>query len=129
MRKILFTIAMMAFSLCINADDVMTKESDGTYIVNTTSLCQKKGYKATTPLLVYIRKDRIVKVEALPSRETPKYYKLVKEGMLPVFSGKKAKDVKGVDAITGATMSSEAVRENVKAALAYYKKNKKKVKK
>ena len=127
MKKIFFTITMMLLSLCAVADEVMTRESDGTYMVNTTTLCHAKGYKATTPLLVYIQKDRIVKVEALPSRETPKYYKLVKEGMLPAFSGKKAKEIKKVDAITGATMSSEAVRENIQAALTYYKKNKKKI--
>lgn len=125
MKKIFFTIALLlATSTSLLADEVMTKESDGTYVVNTTSLCNKKGYKGTTPLLVYIKKNKVVKIEALPSRETPKYYKKVKDQMLPLFEGKKAKEVDDVDCVTGATMSSVTVKENIKAAFDYYKKNK-----
>lgn len=125
MKKIFLTIIiLLAASTSLFADEVMTKESDGTYVVNTTTLCNKKGYKATTPLLVYIKKNKVVKVEALPSRETPKYYKQVKEQMLPKFAGKKAKEVENVDCVTGATMSSVTVKANIKAAFDYYQKNK-----
>ena len=122
MRRFLIATALLLSYALVHADEVMTKGSDGTYIVNTTTLCTMKGYRATTPLNVYIRKGKVVKVEALPSRETPKYYKMVKDQMLPNFAGKKAKDLKKVDGVTGATLSSNAVRENVKVALAYYEK-------
>lgn len=123
MKKFLFTLAFLACVGNTFADEVMTKESDGTYVVNTTTLCADKGYRATTPLMVYIKKGKVVNVEALPCRETPKYYKLVKDEMLPKFAGKKAKDLNKVDGVTGATMSSNVVRKNVQAALDYYKKN------
>lgn len=124
MKGFLIAIALVLSCEMAHADEVMTKESDGTYVVNTTTLCSVKGYRATTPLNVYINKGRVTRVEALPSRETPKYYKSVKDQMLPKFAGKKVKDLKKVDAVTGATLSSNAVRENVKVALDYYNKNK-----
>lgn len=126
MKKFLLMSIMLASATFVSADEVMTKESDGTYVVNTTTLCNVIGYRATTPLKVYIKSSKVVKVEPLPCRETPKYYKLVKDQMIPKFAGKKANNLKKVDGVTGATMSSNAVRENVKAALNYYKKHAKK---
>ena len=42
--------AAMLLTLASYADDVMTKQADGTYVVNTTTLCQARGYKSTTPV-------------------------------------------------------------------------------
>ena len=63
-------------------DEVMTKE-DGMYVVNTTTLGKKvTGYVSTTPLKIYIKKNKVVKVEALKNQETPKYFARVKKQML-----------------------------------------------
>lgn len=107
-------------------DKVMTKQADGTYIVNTTTLCKAEGYNGTTPLLVHFKQDKIVKIEALKNQETPKYYGMVKKNLFPKFTGMKASKVAKakVDGVTGATYTSKAVKENVKAAAVYYKKNK-----
>ena len=44
MKQIFLAIALM-FSLAVQADDVMRKEKDGTYVVNTTTLAQDvEGY-------------------------------------------------------------------------------------
>ena len=108
------------------ADNVMTKE-DGMTVINTTTLGKSvEGYNGNTPLKIYIQKDKVVKIEALKNHETPKYFALVKKALLEKWKGKKVKDAKAlkVDAVTGATYSSEAVIENVKLGLGYYQKNK-----
>ena len=112
----------------VQQDKVMYKQADGTYVVNTTSLCSNvKGFKGTTPLEVYIKNNKVVKVEALPNREGPKFYDKVKQGLFPKFNGmklSKAAKAESLDGVTGATYTARAVKENVAAAVAYYKKNK-----
>ena len=105
-------------------EPVMTKEKGGVYIINTTTLCDTKGYKSPTPLKVTVKKDKVESVEALPNMETPKYFRRISEELLPKFVGMKFEESEKVDALTGATMSSNAVKANMKAAYDYYKKNK-----
>ena len=106
-------------------DNVMTKQKDGTYVVNTTTLASNvRGYVGATPLEVYIKKNKVVKVVALPNKETPKIFAKVKSGMLPKYAGKKTSAVSSVDGVTGATYSSKAVKANVEAAVKYYKTHK-----
>lgn len=110
-----------------NDNDAMTKLPDGTYVVNTTTLASSvKGYRSTTPLKIYIKDDKVERVEAIKNQETPKYFVRVKEQVLPKWNGKtvkKASKMK-VDGVTGATLSSDAVKTNVKKGLEYYLKNK-----
>lgn len=127
MKKILLTALLLAAFSFADAQDVMKKEKDGTYVVNTTTLAKDvEGYNGTTPVEVYIKKNKIVKVVPLKSQEGPKYVAKVKKGMLPKYEGLNVKKgtVADVDAVTGATFTSEAIKENVKRAVAYYKKNK-----
>lgn len=108
------------------ADQVITKE-DGMDVVNTTTLGQKvTGYIGTTPLKIYIKGNKVVKVVALKNQETPKYFAKVKKKLLDSWNGKKVKAASKmkVDAITGATFSSKAVIKNVQLGLDYYQKNK-----
>ena len=127
MKKILLTALLLAAFSFADAQDVMKKEKDGTYVVNTTTLAKDvEGYNGTTPVEVYIKKNKIAKVVPLKSQEGPKYVAKVKKGMLPKYEGINVKKgtVADVDAVTGATFTSEAIKENVKRAVAYYKKNK-----
>lgn len=108
------------------ADQVITKE-DGMDVVNTTTLGQKvAGYIGATPLKIYIKGNKVVKVVALKNQETPKYFAKVKKKLLDSWNGKKVKAASKmkVDAITGATFSSKAVIKNVQLGLEYYQKNK-----
>lgn len=108
-------------------DGTMTKMADGSYVVNTTTLAKDvKGYRSTTPLKITIKKDKVEKVEALKNQETPKYFARVKREMMKAWDGLKvSKALKAKpDGVTGATMSSDAVKENVKRGLEYYKKHK-----
>jgi uncharacterized protein with FMN-binding domain len=75
---------------------------------------------------IYIKKDKIVKVEALKNEETPKYMARVKKNLLNKWDGMKVKDAQKmeVDGVTGATFTSDAIKENIKLGLDYYKKHK-----
>lgn len=123
----MMTLLLLAAFTLAQADNVMKKEKDGTYIVNTTTLAQDvEGYNGPTPLEIYIKKNKIVKVVLLKSMETPKYNAKVKKQMIPLYENRKLK--KGqkveVDGVTGATFTSDAIKENVKRGLEYYWKNK-----
>ena len=121
---------LMAAMFCLMSfmagDNTMTKEN-GVYIIDTTELGKNvEGYQAPTPLKVYIKNDKVEKIEFLKSQETPKYYVKVKKALSEKWNGLKVKDAKAqqVDVVTGATFSSEAVIENVRLALDYYQSHK-----
>jgi len=127
MKKNILIAMLLLCGLAAQADDVMKKEKDGTYVVNTTMLAQDvEGYNGPTPVEIYIKKNKIVKVVLLKSQETPKYNARIKKQMLPAYEGQKVSKNKyaEVDALTGATFTSDAVKENVKRGLEYYWKHK-----
>lgn len=121
----LMGIAFMSFC---PADEVITKEK-GVTIINTTTLAEDvEGYAGPTPLKIYIKKDKIEKIEALENIETPKYFAIIKRDLLGKWNGLTVKKAatQQVDVITGATYSSEAVIENVRRGLEFYNKKGKK---
>ena len=121
----LIGIALMSFC---PADEVITKEK-GVTIINTTTLAEDvEGYAGPTPLKIYIKKDKIEKIEALENIETPKYFAIIKRDLLGKWNGLTVKKAatQQVDVITGATYSSEAVIENVRRGLEFYNKKGKK---
>jgi len=128
MKKIMLASLMLGMMAGNSmAQEVMKKEKDGTYIVNTTTLGQDiEGYNGTTPLEVHIKKNKIVKVVPLKSQEGPKYVAMVKKGMLTKYENMNVKKgtVQQVDAVTGATFTSKAYQENIQRAVEYYKKHK-----
>ncbi|MBR2203559.1 MAG: FMN-binding protein [Prevotella sp.] len=122
---------LLAFALPLmsagKADDSVMTKSGSVYVVNTTTLGKKvSGYVGATPLKVYIEKNKITRVELLSNQETPKYNAMIKRKMLPLYEGKTVKEIKksNVDGVTGATFTSNAVKENVRLAVEYYNKNK-----
>jgi len=126
MKNVLLAMFLLC-GLTAQADDVMKKEKDGTYIVNTTTLAQDvEGYNGPIPLEIHIKKNKIVKVVLLKSMETPKYNARIKKDMLPKYENQKLTKNKGVevDGVTGATFTSDAVKENVRRGLEYYWKHK-----
>jgi electron transport complex protein RnfG len=129
--KKLMTVAFLsavalAGSAAQQDQEPMTKEN-GTYVVNTTTLGKDvKGYMGVTPVKVYIKKNKVEKVEFLGNQESPKYFNKVKRALQGRWDGMKVKDAvkQQVDGVTGATYSSEAVKKNVQLGLNYYLKNK-----
>ena len=119
-------MAVLCLMSFMAGNEIMTKEN-GVYIIDTTELGKNvEGYQAPTPLKVYIKNDKVERIEFLKSQETPKYYAKVKKALLEKWNGLKVKEAKAqkVDAVTGATFSSEAVVENVRLALDYYQSHK-----
>ena len=119
-------VAALILQSWMAADQTITKEY-GMTVINTTTLGKNvQGYLGATPLKIYIQKNKVMKIEALKNQETPKYFLKVKKALLEKWDGLKVKDAKNlkVDAVTGATYSSEAVIENVKLGLDYYQNHK-----
>lgn len=118
------TIALM--SAAPQGNEVMTKEN-GTYVVNTTTLGKGvTGYVGTTPVKIYIKSNKVEKVEFLKNQETPKYFAKVKKTLLTKWDGLKVKDAAAqkVDGVTGATFTSDALIKNVQLGLEYYQAHK-----
>ena len=108
---------------CTSGDNVMSKKK-GVYTINTTTLsADVKGYMGPTPLLITVKDDVVVKVEALENTETPGFFKRMTDGgLLERWNGMKVSDALAldVDVVTGATFSSNAVIQNVRLGLTYY---------
>ena len=104
---------------------VMRKEGNVTIVNTATIASDVKGFKGATPLEVYFESGKILKVVALPNRDTPDFFGKVRQQLLPKWDGMTAAKAATaqVDGVTGATYSSRAVKENVKRAAEYYNKH------
>lgn len=123
----IIVITAVALMSAGQQDSAITKEN-GVDIVNTTTLAKDvEGYNGTVPVKIYIKKNKIEKIEVLKNQETPKYLAMVKKNLLNAWDGLtvKAAKAKKVDAVTGATFTSQALIENVNKGLDHYQKNKK----
>ncbi len=134
-KKILILSALLTVGIAGNIvaksnrtnSEVMTKQADGTYVVNTTTLAKDiRGFRGNTPLYIYIKNNKVIKVEALTNQETPNFFNKVKLGLLNKWNGMKTAKAStaNVDGVTGATFSSKAVKENVKRGVKYYMEHK-----
>lgn len=114
--------------MSFTADKVIRKQNDGTVVINTTTLAADvKGYNGPTPLEIHVKDNKIVKIITLTNSETRKYLNLVNKTLVPKWNGMKADKAitASPDGVTGATMTSNAIKENVKRGMKYYKNNKK----
>ena len=114
-NRILTTFALVGAFFFLTSqttnEPIMTKQKDVT-IINVS----------TTPVKVYVKAGKVLKVEALENEETPKYFDMVVKGLLKKWNGLPVKtaEKQKVDVVTGATVSSEAVIENVRRGISYY---------
>ncbi len=134
MKKYYVTCATISFALiaavliaCTSVNGGIMSKEKGCYVVNTTKLTgDVNGFNGPTPLKIYIKNDKIQKIEALPNEETPSFFARVQENLLNKWNGmtvKQAANAK-VDAVSGATYSSNAVKENVRIGVKYYTEHK-----
>lgn len=126
-KYFIIVIAAVAMISAGQQNSPITKEN-GTDVVNTTTLAKDvEGYNGAVPVKIYIKKNKIEKIEVLKNQETPKYLAMAKKSLLNAWDGLTVKNAKAkkVDAVTGATFTSEALIENVNKGLDYYQKNKK----
>lgn len=121
----LFAAAALLLSSFIAADAVLTKEGKTT-IVNTTTLTKSvRGFHGPTPVKIYIKGNKVQKIETLPNQEGKKYFAIAQK-VLTQFEGKSVSKVEKmqVDAKTGATFSTKALIQNVQTGVNYYKAHK-----
>lgn len=112
----------MGFMLTATTASAQMTKKGKTYTVNTTTLCNARGFKGTTPLLVTFKGGKITSLEALPNHDTPQYFKKASAGLFAKYKGMKATKAatQQVDGVTGATYSSKGIKANVQAAARYY---------
>ncbi len=103
-------------------NDTITFASDGTVTVFTKSLATDvQGFAGQTPLRITLNKDGVVTaIEALPNSESLEFF----EKAATLFTRWQGKTIDAamreeVDAVSGATFSSRAIKENVKRGLSF----------
>lgn len=102
--------------------DTVTTMPDGSRVVHTSGMPGTiAGYAGPVPLDITIANGRIAAVEALPNAETPSFFEHAKS-LLPAWNGLTPEEAltTQVDAVSGATYSSNAIISNVNAGVAYY---------
>ncbi len=127
MKKILLILFTIHYSLITAPAQSAISKENGCYVVNTTELGKNiEGYNGPVPVKIYIKKNKVEKVEVLKCQESPKYLAKVKRAILDRWNGLKVKNAasKQVDAVTGATYTSEALIQNVRLGLDYYQRHK-----
>ncbi len=120
--KRLFILLLVLFATS-SVSTPLIKNQDGSSTVNTSSLKADEGCFGPTPLVIHIDSKGVVsKIESLPNDETPEYWEMAVEVLSKVFKGESAREIKEmkVDAVSGATYSSEGYISNVKAGIDYY---------
>lgn len=102
-------------------DTVMTA-MQGMVEINTASLCSIKGFGGKVPLLISIDdRGNIVDIQFQRNAETKDF--LDRTLVIPEsYIGENVEEAleKNVDAVSGATMSSDAIKANIEAGLRYY---------
>ena len=103
-------------------NDTLRMESDGTMVINTTSLGKDiSGYGGAVPLEIYVNKEGVItQVKALPNGETPEFFGRA-SALFNAWKGKSLKEAETmqVDAVSGATYSSKAIIANMQRGLQY----------
>ena len=121
MKKVLILIALVAATAA--ATSPVKKNQDGTVTIDTSSLKTVEGCFGPTPLIIHLDAQGVVsEIEALPNDETPAYWQMAVDGLKKIFIGVEADKVDNleVDAVSGATYSSEGFISNVKAGISVY---------
>ena len=129
MKINLMSVAVATFAFILMGAGVSKnaiKYKNGIAIVNTSSIVKARGLNSKTPIKIYIKGNKITKIESLPNQETPAVFASA-ERLLKKFIGKSVDEASTmkVDGVSGATYSSKALIQNVKGGLKYYKENKK----
>ncbi len=124
---IVVIVAVAYFCGLFNSKNEISAE--GTYTICSTDIVKGvHGYNGEIPLQITITDGRISAVEAMKNSESPEYFSAVNDVMLPKYVGLTPEEVVNgsVDGITGATYSSNGVRETMLQCMQYVIDNSKK---
>lgn len=101
-------------------DSPYVSEKGDTLVVDTTVPGEGIiGYRGPVPIQVYVVKGRVADIVLGENSETPRFIKRVYGIITPNWIGLRLKDAAKaeVDAVTGATLSSNALIENFRLAM------------
>ncbi|MBO6083165.1 MAG: FMN-binding protein [Bacteroidales bacterium] len=105
---------------CSTRNNLAVSQPD-TLIINTTEIGKDiPGFKGPVPLEITLVDGKVSKIVALPNKETPGFFqRVVESGLLEVAVGMTAHEaaIHHYDAVSGATYSSRAVIDNIRAGL------------
>jgi len=97
-----------------------SQQTDGTIVVNTNELGQKIiGYGGPTPITVTVKDGTVNDVKAEKNNESPEFFDEAFAYLSKKWIGRKVADIlaETPDGVTGATMSSNALNQNMQLAL------------
>lgn len=127
MKKSLLFILLplcLAVAGCGNSnpkvDSPYVTEKGDTLIVDTTVPGEGiTGYRGQVPIQLYVVKGRVADIVLGENSETPRFIKRVYDIITPSWIGLRLKDAAKaeVDAVTGATLSSNALIGNFRLAM------------
>ena len=101
-------------------DSPYVSEKGDTLVVDTTVPGEGIiGYRGQVPIQVYVVKGRVADIVLGENSETPRFIKRVYGIITPNWIGLRLKDAAKaeVDAVTGATLSSNGLIENFRLAM------------
>ena len=104
----------------VNNDTLQTL-NDGSLVINTTHLASDvSGFAGPVPLEITIKDHKVAQVRALPNDESESFFERA-SAILNEWNGKDIDDAASqkVDAVSGATYSSNAIIANVHKGLQY----------
>ena len=115
------TVLLGTFAVSSSCGNRRAAQGADTLKVNTKELAADvMGFNGTTPVEISICKGIITDIKVLPNQESPRYLQHVLEsGLLKGLIGKtpaEARDMK-LDAVSGATYTSNALIENIRRGL------------
>lgn len=133
----LLTCLLMMLAVAVNRDGRLLgrslsqdAESESTAAKTTDSAISTAdigrdiiGYAGPTPVTIVINDGVITSVTTEANMETPEFFGAVESKLLPRWVGMTVDEALSadIDAISGATMSSDAVKKNVRLGLQTYK--------
>ena len=125
-KRFLLVLTLIAATAATTSP--VKKHADGSITIDTSTLKTVEGYMGPTPLVIHVDAQGLVsRIEALPNEETPAYWRLAMEGLSKAWNGVPADEAVKleVDAVSGATFSSDAIISNVRAGISCYLESKK----
>ncbi len=102
------------------AANVVETASDGSLVVSTAGIGKKiMGYGGPTPITVKVSGGVVTEVVAEKNNESPEFFDEAFGHLQKKWTGRKVEDIQAEepDAVTGATMSSNALNGNMQLAL------------
>lgn len=125
-KRLLLVLTLIAVTAATTSP--VKKHADGSVTIDTSTLKAVDGYVGPTPLVIHVDAQGLVsRIEALPNEETPAYWRLAFDGLSKAWDGVPAAEAAKmeVDAVSGATFSSDAIISNVRAGITCYLESKK----